>query len=273
MNGRFIVGPDPRVAVYISLVKSHRRVLPRRRWGEIGRIAAGRIQRVSYRVRGNARAFLMRIKSKRAVKPECKTAMATCNRYSTRAVRSNRMRLRSHELPLAQPRVLRGGADLCAICARGCGRAASRYATRVRESLDNKEIGRRRDRRDTKPSPPRWNFERVLRRPRHGEVVLSACTEGRGDVVVVCSLVGTNGRGRRVSPPMPASEEGLIFFVNICRLPPARRKSWEICIIGGTRRKRNIAVRWLGSRPSRAASAEYTAEGEAEETDCIGKIP
>jgi len=155
MNGRFIVGPGPRVAVYISLVKSHRRVLPRRRWGEIGRIAAGRIQRVSYRVRGNARAFLMRIKSKRAVKPECKTAMATCNRYSTRAVRSNRMRLRSHELPLAQPRVLRGGADLCAICARGCGRAASRCATRVRESLDNKEIGRRRDRRTGRTRSPR----------------------------------------------------------------------------------------------------------------------
>jgi hypothetical protein len=209
--------------------------------------------------------------------------MATCKRYSIRAMRCDAMRcdamrcdaIRAAARTTPRPPLCsrRGGADLCAICARGCGRAASRCATRVRESLDNKEIGRQRDRQTGRTRSPR---------PRVGisnALATGECSSPRaaGDVVVVVVVVvcsRTSGRGRRVYPPMPASEEGLIFFVNICRLPPARRKSWGICIIGGTRRKRNIAVRWLGSRPSRAASAEYTAEGEAtEETDCIGKIP
>jgi len=169
------------------------------RGGEIGRMAAGSTHRVSYRVRGNARAFLMRIKSKRAVKPECKTAMATCNRYSARAVRSNRMRLRSHELPSSLPPQ---GADLCAICARAVAVAPRRAAPHVSASpsIIRKSVGRETDRQaGHEDLPPCWNFERVLRRPRHGGVLLSACSEGcaAGDDGVVCSRRDERTRGRR----------------------------------------------------------------------------
>lgn len=179
----------------------------------------------------------------RAIKPsKCKTAMAARsgpNRYrASIAKRSNRMRLCSHELTLESrsPIVCNVHARLrsrrvalnCAVhyaALRARARAAQHTC---RESLDNKEIG-------SHDMASGWNFGRVFQRRRSPR----GCSFIAGKLV---SRGSRDTRARDVPSPLPrrrrlyARDSGgsdgprwssLIFFVNICRLPPARRKSWE----------------------------------------------